>query len=163
VHAASSCDDAYHVLCTAEVVACLVADYKFAVLRLLHSKDATPGPPAGVLCFCCSVGYAVGCCVWHRNCNDWQRSFMCRPQLCLLCPVLPALHLRLCCPAAAHNGGYSFKFMSKSAVHAGSRRFRRVTKSGKLIMARRQAPHMAGQVRTEGSAAGRRSFGGVAA
>jgi hypothetical protein len=37
--------------------------------------------------------------------------------------------------------------MSKSAVHAGSRRFRRVTKSGKLIMARRQAPHMAGQVR----------------
>jgi hypothetical protein len=50
-----------------------------------------------------------------------------------------------CC--TAHNGGYSFKFMSKSAVHAGSRRFRRVTKSGKLIMARRQAPHMAGQVR----------------
>ncbi|WIA09963.1 hypothetical protein OEZ85_010175 [Tetradesmus obliquus] len=44
-----------------------------------------------------------------------------------------------------HNGGYSFKFVSKSAVHAHSRRFRRVTKSGRLIMARRQAPHMAGQ------------------
>ncbi|KAF6257300.1 hypothetical protein COO60DRAFT_1461216 [Scenedesmus sp. NREL 46B-D3] len=57
----------------------------------------------------------------------------------------PAKRIKFADMPPTHNVGYSFKFMSKSAVHAGSRRFRRVTKSGKLIVARRQAPHMAGQ------------------
>lgn len=52
---------------------------------------------------------------------------------------------------AASASGYSSKFLSKAAVKGGGLNrkwaYKGITKSGKLVRVRRQAPHMAGQVR----------------
>jgi hypothetical protein len=62
--------------------------------------------------------------------------------------LLLLLPCELPLPAAANAGGYGNKFVSKAAAKAGTKRlFRRVV-NGKLLCARRKAPHMAGQVRT---------------
>jgi hypothetical protein len=54
----------------------------------------------------------------------------------------------LFCPAASASG-YGSKFLSKAACKSNLSRkwaYKGITKAGKLIRVRRQAPHMAGQV-----------------
>lgn len=50
-------------------------------------------------------------------------------------------------PAAAGASGYGYSFMSKGAAKKGNKKYSfKSVKNGRVIMARRQAPHMAGQV-----------------
>jgi hypothetical protein len=97
---------------------------------------------------CMAVCHSEGQLQLKRNTVDSVPTASCACISLILFFLLP--------PASA--SGYGSKFLSKAAVKGGGLNrkwaYKGITKSGKLIRVRRQAPHMAGQVRHSENAVG---------